>query len=135
MNARSSRGHTILQLTMAIVENSGTENLKKKFSQLNLVDLAGSERVGQTNSEGKRLEEAKVSRPYMINLLQNINKSLFFLEKVIMEIVKKSTKKLPKDFQPTFSESVLTRLLSNSLGGNAKTTLLVTASTRPEDYE
>jgi len=48
------------------------------FSKINLVDLAGSERTKKTGSEGKQLKEA-----------QFINKSLSFLEQVVVALSEK----------------------------------------------
>ena len=86
----------------------------KTMSKLMMVDLAGSEKVGKTEATGQRLEEAK-----------NINKSLMTLGVVINKLVEQSK------FVP-YRDSVLTRLLSDALGGNSKTCLIVTAS--PSEY-
>ena len=123
-NERSSRSHTILVLTLSVTENKDTDHMKKRVSHLNLVDLAGSERVAQTNARGALLADA-----------QSINKSLQQLRFVIMNIVKVANGQLKSNFQVGFRDSVLTRLLSNSLGGNSKTTLIVTASRLEEDFE
>ena len=50
-------------------------------SKLHLVDLAGSERVGKTHSTGTILQQATY-----------INKSLFYLEMVIVALYEKATK-------------------------------------------
>ena len=80
------------------------------MSKLMMVDLAGSEKVSKTKATGIRLEEAK-----------SIGKSLSTLALVIEKLVKKS------EFI-NYRDSVLTRLLSDALGGNSKTSLIVTAS-------
>ncbi|CAB4067021.1 CENPE [Lepeophtheirus salmonis] len=80
-------------------------------SHLNLVDLAGSERVGQTGSTGERLREGG-----------NINKSLLVLSQVISKLSEGS-----RDFVP-FRDSKLTRILKNSLGGNARTAIICTVT-------
>uniref|UniRef100_A0A3Q3GKL8 Centromere-associated protein E n=1 Tax=Labrus bergylta TaxID=56723 RepID=A0A3Q3GKL8_9LABR len=80
-------------------------------SHLNLVDLAGSERASQTGAEGKcRFKEGC-----------NINRSLFTLGQVI----KKLTDESQKGFT-NYRDSKLTRILQNSLGGNAKTVIICT---------
>ena len=53
-------------------------------SKLHLVDLAGSERVAKTGSSGGTLEEAKY-----------INKSLTFLEQVVIALISKSRDHVP----------------------------------------
>ncbi|KAK1345690.1 hypothetical protein QTO34_008154 [Cnephaeus nilssonii] len=81
-----------------------------KVSHLNLVDLAGSERAAQTGAEGVRLKEGC-----------NINRSLFILGQVIKKL---------SDGQVggfiNYRDSKLTRILQNSLGGNAKTRIICT---------
>ena len=85
-----------------------------KTGKLYLVDLAGSEKVGKTGAAGKRLEEAK-----------NINKSLTTLGLVIFSLTDGKSKHIP------YRDSKLTRVLQDSLGGNSKTTLIVTCSPSP----
>ena len=75
-----------------------------------MVDLAGSERVSKSFAKGAALEEAK-----------KINASLSTLGKVISAIAKNATH-IP------YRDSKLTRILKESLGGNNKTTLIVTCS-------
>lgn len=107
MNEVSSRSHliTLIQITQTdTIEN----NIKK--GKLYLVDLAGSEKVGKTGAKGQRLEEAKL-----------INKSLFTLGMVINAL----TSNAP--FIP-YRNSKLTQILQETLGGNSKTTLIVTCS-------
>ena len=75
-----------------------------------MVDLAGSERVSKSFAKGAALEEAK-----------KINASLSTLGKVISAIAKNATH-IP------YRDSKLTRFLKESLGGNNKTSLIVTCS-------
>jgi kinesin family protein 3/17 len=82
------------------------------------VDLAGSERVRVTGASGKRLDECK-----------NINLSLSCLGMVIGAL----TENKPQGHIP-YRNSVLTRLLSDSLGGNCKTTMLTMISPAPEAF-
>ena len=84
-------------------------------SYLYLVDLAGSERVKKTKAVDMRLEEAK-----------KINFSLLTLGKCINALAEGNNTFI------SYRESVLTRLLQESLGGNAKTSLIVTVS--PSNY-
>ncbi|XP_072292447.1 centromere-associated protein E [Eucyclogobius newberryi] len=112
MNQRSSRSHTIFRMILESRETSDSETSDGAIivSHLNLVDLAGSERASQTGAEGARFKEGC-----------NINRSLFTLGQVI--------KKLTEESQTGFinyRDSKLTRILQNSLGGNAKTVIICT---------
>ncbi|ERE91188.1 centromere-associated protein E isoform X1 [Cricetulus griseus] len=112
MNQRSSRSHTIFRMILESREKGESSNCDGsiKVSHLNLVDLAGSERAAQTGAEGVRLKEGC-----------NINRSLFILGQVI--------KKLSDEQFGGFinyRDSKLTRILQNSLGGNAKTRIICT---------
>jgi kinesin family protein 5 len=111
MNSGSSRSHSIFILT---VTQTSLTDLATKTGKLFLVDLAGSEKVGKTGAEGKRLEEAK-----------NINKSLTMLGNVITALTDGKSSHVP------YRDSKLTRVLQDSLGGNSKTTLIVTCSPSP----
>jgi kinesin family protein 11 len=75
---------------------------------LNLVDLAGSECIGRSGARNARAREAG-----------NINQSLLTLGRVITALV---------DNHPhvPYRDSKLTRLLQDSLGGRAKTTIIAT---------
>ncbi|XP_029353023.1 centromere-associated protein E isoform X3 [Echeneis naucrates] len=115
MNQRSSRSHTIFRMILESRERSDPasgENADGAIivSHLNLVDLAGSERASQTGTEGARFKEGC-----------NINRSLFTLGQVI----KKLTDEGQKGFV-NYRDSKLTRILQNSLGGNAKTLIICT---------
>ena len=111
MNAESSRSHSIFILT---ITQNNTEDLSCKTGKLYLVDLAGSEKISKTGAEGQTLEEAKT-----------INKSLTTLGKVIKALTDKKINHIP------YRESKLTRILSESLGGNSKTCLVITCSPSP----
>jgi len=86
------------------------DDVHHKFAQLFLVDLAGSERILKTGVVGQQLEEAK-----------KINTSLLALGQVI-EALSHKRKHVP------YRDSKLTRLLQNSLGGNARTAIIISAS-------
>jgi len=111
MNAESSRSHSIFILT---VTQNNTVDLSCKVGKLYLVDLAGSERIAKTGAEGQTLDEAK-----------SINQSLTTLGKVIKSLIDKNSSHVP------YRESKLTRMLSESLGGNSKTCLIITCSPHP----
>ncbi|KAI3633046.1 hypothetical protein MIR68_009121 [Amoeboaphelidium protococcarum] len=124
MNERSSRSHTLFQMVIesrdtsagSDVSGGGNDNGSQqvvsavKVSQLNLVDLAGSERCSYTGAEGARLREGG-----------HINRSLLTLGTVISKLSENSS-------HVPYRDSKLTRILQNSLGGNAKTAIICTAS-------
>ncbi|XP_017280085.1 centromere-associated protein E isoform X2 [Kryptolebias marmoratus] len=115
MNQRSSRSHAIFRMILESRERSDPASGDNTdgaiiVSHLNLVDLAGSERASQTGAEGARFKEGC-----------NINRSLFTLGQVI----KKLTDENQKGFT-NYRDSKLTRILQNSLGGNAKTVIICT---------
>eukprot|EP00759_Apiculatamorpha_spiralis_P036496 PhF_6_TR36567/c0_g1_i7/m.54014/K17914/KIF13; kinesin family member 13 len=116
MNAHSSRSHAIFQIQ--IQQKNGISGTLRT-STINLVDLAGSEKVGTSGATGDRLTEAK-----------NINLSLSTLRKVIDVLIENSKFKAnsPKRKIAPFRESVLTWVLSDSLGGNSKTMMMTAIS-------
>lgn len=117
LNRNSTRSHCIL--TLHLETRSNIESSEKVIvSKLNLVDLAGSERVGKTNSTGMLLNEAK-----------SINKSLTFLEQVIIALASKSRDHVP------FRQSKLTNVLRDSLGGNCKTRMIANIWAEKEQLE
>lgn len=105
-NAVSSRSHQIFMLE---VEQLLESDIEKK-GILNLVDLAGSEKVTFHGMSESVLEEAK-----------KINLSLSALGNVIYALTQ-GYEHIP------YRDSKLTRLLQESLGGNYKTTVLITLS-------
>lgn len=94
-----------------------------RVSRINLVDLAGSERQKKSKASGALLKEGAA-----------INKSLSTLGLVISALVKLQTKKEPVKHVP-YRSSILTWLLRESFGGNAKTVMVATISADPENYE
>ena len=116
MNAHSSRSHALLitKINKSYLDNNSTEHIMTE-SYLYLVDLAGSERVNKTNSKDDRLKEAR-----------KINFSLLVLGNCIQKLTD------PRSTFVSYRDSKLTRILQESLGGNAKTSLIVTIS--PSNY-
>ena len=113
MNHESSRSHLVFSVkikSVATHKSGGSETIGK----LTLVDLAGSERLGKTGATGDTMKEALA-----------INKSLSALGDVISALTS-GAKHIPYRNHP------LTQLMSDSLGGNAKTLMFVNAS--PADY-
>ncbi|AOA62525.1 Kinesin-related motor protein [Komagataella phaffii CBS 7435] len=107
-NADSSRSHAIFQIKLA---QRSLDDGVVKISTLFLVDLAGSERIARTGATGQTLEEAK-----------KINTSLSALGNVINALTDGQSTYIP------YRDSKLTRILQESLGGNARTTLIVNCS-------
>ncbi|XP_044753424.1 kinesin heavy chain isoform X2 [Coccinella septempunctata] len=108
MNEHSSRSHSVFLIN---VKQENLENQKKLSGKLYLVDLAGSEKVSKTGAEGTVLDEAK-----------NINKSLSALGNVISALADGNKTHIP------YRDSKLTRILQESLGGNARTTIVICCS-------
>ncbi|XP_072263384.1 kinesin-like protein KIF3C isoform X2 [Pyxicephalus adspersus] len=109
MNEHSSRSHTIFVITIECSELGvdGQEHIR--VGKLNLVDLAGSESQSKTATHGDRPKEAS-----------KINLSLSALGNVISSLVDGRSTHIP------YRDSKLTRLLQDSLGGNAKTIMVAT---------
>ncbi|XP_054270750.1 chromosome-associated kinesin KIF4A-like isoform X1 [Macrosteles quadrilineatus] len=108
MNAQSSRSHAIFTIYIRQTKRSDEDDaMSAKF---HLVDLAGSERSKKTRAEGKRFIEGV-----------NINKELFVLGNVISSLCDGSA-------FVNYRDSKLTRLLQDSLGGNALTLMLACVS-------
>ena len=111
MNAASSRSHLVFSL---ILENTNLATKKTNVGKISLVDLAGSERADKTGATAETLKEA-----------MSINKSLSALGDVISAL-STGEKHIP------YRNNTLTQLMSDSLGGNAKTLMFVNVS--PADY-
>eukprot|EP00736_Rhodelphis_marinus_P013966 Rmarinus@m.26585 len=113
LNERSSRSHCII--TIHVEQRSRVESTGKVISsKVRLVDLAGSERTKKSMVEGVTLREANY-----------INKSLSFLEQVVLGLSSSSKSHVP------FRQSKLTNVLKDSLGGNCRTVLI--ANIWPEE--
>jgi kinesin family protein 5 len=108
MNEHSSRSHSIFIMT---IHQHNLKDASAKTGKLYLVDLAGSEKISKTGATGLTLEEAKT-----------INRSLTTLGMVINSLTDGRSTHIP------YRESKLTRVLQESLGGNAKTCLIITCS-------
>jgi kinesin family member 3B len=115
MNLTSSRSHSIFSIIVETSEVGPDGEQHIRAGKLNLVDLAGSERQSKTGATGQRFKEAT-----------KINMSLTTLGNVISALVD------PKSSYVPYRDSKLTRLLQDSLGGNAKTVMFANCS--PADY-
>eukprot|EP01041_Mallomonas_annulata_P000923 gene923-1789_t len=111
LNSESSRSHLICVL---VVRLTNRRTKTTTIGKLTLVDLAGSERVDKSGAQGEVLKEA-----------QSINKSLSALGGVIAA-VSNGSNHIP------YRDHALTMLMSDSIGGNAKTLMFVNCS--PADY-
>ncbi|GAA0157495.1 hypothetical protein LIER_14750 [Lithospermum erythrorhizon] len=113
LNEMSSRSHQILRLTVVNSARKvlGSNNSRTLAATVNFVDLAGSERSSQTLSPGVHLKEGC-----------HINSSLLTLGSVIRRLSKGKHRHIP------YRDSKLTRILQNSLGGNARTAIICTLS-------
>ncbi|KAH9733027.1 kinesin-like protein KIN-UB [Citrus sinensis] len=129
LNTESSRSHAILMIHVKRSVVGREEDLSSEInhashlikpskplvrkSKLVVVDLAGSERIHKSGSEGHMLEEAK-----------SINLSLSALGKCINALAENSA-------HVPLRDSKLTRLLRDSFGGTARTSLIVTIGPSP----
>ncbi|OON13632.1 kinesin motor domain protein, partial [Opisthorchis viverrini] len=118
MNEHSSRSHAIFIVTIECCQLGADDENHIRVGKLNLVDLAGSERQSKTLSEGERLKEAT-----------KINLSLSTLGNVISALVDGKSTHIP------YRDSKLTRLLQDSLGGNAKTVMVANIGPATYNYD
>ena len=107
MNDESSRSHLIFSI---IIESTNRRNGKKQCGKLSFIDLAGSESSKKTGTDKEGQQEANA-----------INQSLSALGNVISALAEGA-----KFIR--YKENILTRLMQDSLGGNAKTLMFVNAS-------
>jgi hypothetical protein len=113
-NRESSRSHAVLQIVISARDAIGG---KIRTGKLSLIDLAGSERAANTHNRGIRLLEGA-----------NINRSLLALGNCITALANKGS------FVP-YRDSKLTRLLKDSLGGNARTVMITCVSPAGASFE
>ena len=125
VNAKSSRSHAVFSLNLIQRKPKTTQNAEKRFSvpleamsggdgwvttdsKLHFVDLAGSERLKNTGAQGERAREGI-----------SINAGLAALGKVISQLSSRQS-----GSHVSYRDSRLTRLLQDSLGGNAITYMI-----------
>ncbi|XP_070565590.1 kinesin-II 95 kDa subunit-like [Ptychodera flava] len=118
MNEHSSRSHAIFIITIECSDTGLDGENHIRVGKLNLVDLAGSERQVKTGATGERLKEAT-----------KINLSLSALGNVISALVDGKSTHIP------YRDSKLTRLLQDSLGGNAKTVMVANIGPASYNYD
>merc|ERR1719247_3372638 len=107
MNSESSRSHSILLIRITSRNHETREEL---CSKIFICDLAGSERPKKYEFMGDQQRESI-----------EINKSLNALGDVIEALTKKQT-------QIPYRNHKLTQVMSDSLGGSAKTLMFVNCS-------
>ena len=127
INAKSSRSHAVFSLNLVQRKNKGqqasaqekrysvpiesltsADNWVTVDSKLHFVDLAGSERLKNTGAFGERAKEGI-----------SINAGLASLGKVISQLSSRQA-----GSHVSYRDSKLTRLLQDSLGGNAITYMI-----------
>ncbi|CAM9330589.1 unnamed protein product [Hapterophycus canaliculatus] len=142
-NDISSRSHTVLTITLEqgngleLFQSASQEDAVatakrhvggKGKSKLVLVDLAGSERgrksyaYAQGESETERLREAGY-----------INQSLSALGNVVAALGKEEVDRPHIPFRQVLLDSKLTRILADTLGGNANAALIATVGPAPQN--
>jgi len=123
MNDTSSRSHAVVGISIKQQLVGSDESVQEKVSVLRLVDLAGSERAAATGATGERLREGG-----------NINKSLVTLGRVISVLAEPKRPGQRQHVVP-YRDSVLTRLLQPSLGGNSRTAMIACVSPSESNFE
>ncbi|MCJ1354901.1 MAG: hypothetical protein MMC33_004891 [Icmadophila ericetorum] len=124
INAKSSRSHAVFSLNLVQRKNKGPTAQEKRFSmpldsappenwvtidsKLHFVDLAGSERLKNTGASGERAKEGI-----------SINAGLASLGKVISQLSSRQS-----GSHVSYRDSKVTRLLQDSIGGNAITYMI-----------
>jgi len=117
MNSTSSRSHAVMMVTITQPDSSQSNQDIYKESTLTMVDLAGSERYSATiGLHYQRSEEGKA-----------INLSLSALGNC-MNALAEAKSHIP------YRDSKLTRLLQNSLGGNARTAIICNIPPGYDEY-
>ncbi|XP_010127848.1 PREDICTED: kinesin-like protein KIF27, partial [Chlamydotis macqueenii] len=132
MNEHSSRSHAVF--TISICQKQSAESQKNTdaaqdsswksvpiiASKFHFVDLAGSERVTKTGNTGERFKESI-----------QINSGLLALGNVISALgdPKRKSVHIP------YRDAKITRILKDSLGGNAKTVMITCISPSSSDFD
>jgi len=116
MNEDSSRSHLFLTIAVAIYDREAKTTVSGK---VRLCDLAGSERPKRSGASGDVMREAI-----------EINKALTALGDVIEALTRSTSRGLVP-----YRNHKLTQLLSDSLGGSAKTLMFVNVSSGRADIE
>eukprot|EP01062_Namystynia_karyoxenos_P022809 TRINITY_DN1876_c0_g1_i2.p1 TRINITY_DN1876_c0_g1~~TRINITY_DN1876_c0_g1_i2.p1 ORF type:complete len:1410 (+),score=564.77 TRINITY_DN1876_c0_g1_i2:73-4230(+) len=127
MNEASSRSHSILTVTVEQRCHDPKDPIAPDdffVSKLHLVDLAGSERNKKTQATGTRFRESV-----------SINCGLLALGNVISVLADEKYQRGERKPHVPYRESKLTRLLQDSLGGNARTLMIACVSPADSNIE
>lgn len=118
MNCTSSRSHSLLTISLSSETRDPEDpnNFIRREGRLCLVDLAGSEKVKKTQSKGETFHEAN-----------SINKSLLVLGNCIHALSSQRPGHIP------YRDSVVTKLLADSLSGSGMTLMIACVSAHPND--
>eukprot|EP01062_Namystynia_karyoxenos_P061641 TRINITY_DN5400_c0_g3_i1.p1 TRINITY_DN5400_c0_g3~~TRINITY_DN5400_c0_g3_i1.p1 ORF type:complete len:867 (+),score=225.14 TRINITY_DN5400_c0_g3_i1:70-2601(+) len=120
MNADSSRSHAVFQLR---IDTTDARRRSWRTACLSLVDLAGSEALRRTGATGQTKDEGI-----------NINLSLSKLRLVFDRLLERQQSRSQAVHIP-YRESLLTRVLQDSLGGNSYTTMIACVSADDRDAD
>lgn len=147
MNHASSRSHAIFTIHVEATDEPTPADPvpSTTHGKIHFVDLAGSERVYKTRHE----DEDAVFDAYNISNGslgvahdaktrfegKNINLSLHFLEQVIVSLQNKASMSDPRKAHIPYRNSVLTSYLRDALGGNCRTTFVVTLSLASDNLD
>ncbi|NXI00902.1 KIF27 protein, partial [Pachycephala philippinensis] len=125
MNEHSSRSHAIFTISICQKQSAEYQNNTDAAqdsiaSKFHFVDLAGSERVAKTGNTGERFKESI-----------QINSGLLALGNVISALgdPKRKSVHIP------YRDAKITRILKDSLGGNAKTVMITCISPSSLDFD
>ncbi|KAH8058839.1 hypothetical protein JL721_9407 [Aureococcus anophagefferens] len=120
MNSESSRSHLVMMME---ISSTNKRTGHKVTGKLTLVDLAGSERVDKSGATGGGQAAARAARVIQRRFNATaINKSLSALGDVIASLTAAAGGHVPYRNHP------LTMLMSDSVGGSAKTMMIVCSS-------
>ncbi|NXT19308.1 KIF27 protein, partial [Syrrhaptes paradoxus] len=132
MNEHSSRSHAIFTITICqkqsaesqkntdAAQDSSWKSVQMIASKFHFVDLAGSERVTKTGNSGERFKESI-----------QINRGLLALGNVISALGDPKRKSVHVPYR----DAKITRILKDSLGGNAKTVMITCISPSSSDFD
>ncbi|XP_019372947.1 PREDICTED: kinesin-like protein KIF27 [Gavialis gangeticus] len=132
MNEHSSRSHAIFtisvcqkqpaqsQKNVGVTQDSSQRSIQMITSKFHFVDLAGSERVTKTGNTGERFKESI-----------QINSGLLALGNVISALGDPKRKSIHIPYR----DAKITRILKDSLGGNAKTVMITCISPSSSDFD
>ena len=119
-NIDSSRSHTIVQLYIQIEQADTHGIIYIRKSTLSFVDLAGSEKMSTKSVDDSYLNTVQLQIQNTQKETANINTSLHVLGLCVSSLID------PRHHHIPYRNSILTRLLQDSLNGLGRTTLIAT---------